>query len=871
MRLHSFLLRLYPASFRAEYGAELTHIFSQRRRNATNPISILYVWVTELIDILVNASGVHVDILRQDLRYTVRTLARTPGFTLAAIIVTGLGIGATTAVFSITDHVILRPLPFTNPDQLVQLWQQTPAYSRVELSPPNFQDWRRLSPSFEEMAAYSGFAANFLSNGEPRRLDGTAVTPEFFSILKQKPLFGRTFTTEDARGNAPRTVLMSYALWQSAFGGAADIVGRSVRLDNDSFTVIGIMPADFFFPVRGTQIWTLLNVSAPNNQARDNLYLYAIARLKSGVTIDKARSEMSVIADQLAREYPKENAKTGALVEPLGNQIPSQTRLLLWALFGASLCVLLIACTNLASLLLARALARRKELTVRAAIGAGRERLVRQLLTESMTLALAGGMFGVVVAVVALPLLTVLVPSTLPIGNATVFDARVFSFAAVITLGTGLLFGVLPAMRMCAGTDGIGLREGSRSGIGGTRERLRAVLVVSQITIAVVLLISAGLLIRALWRVQAIDPGFRADSVLAMQTSLPMPRYAPTTTRISFYGEVLSQVRALPGVANAAFISSLPMFQGGGIWPIAIASGDAAEGTAGAQTAAMRFVTPEYFNTMRIPIRSGRDFSDSDTLQTLFVVIVSESFANRYWPNEDAVGRRFHFAMENFPFAQQDRTIVGIVGDVRFRGLERTNEPQVYLAYRQVPDGTTTFYAPKELVVRTSTDTAAMAPTVRSIIKKADPELPISAVRTLRDVVDLQTAPRSTQIRLVASFAALALLLAAVGIHGLLSFTVGQRSAEFGLRIALGAESRSILSMVFREGLVLACIGTALGLILSYYAGRWMQALLAGVAPSDPMTLAVAGALAFTMTLSGSLLPAFRAMRTDPTTVIRGE
>jgi len=872
MRLHALFLYLYPASFRSEYGEELARIFSERRKFTSGVLPVLWLFATEFVDVLINAACAHWDILRQDLTYSVRTLGRAKGFTLAAIVVTGLGIGANTAAFSITDRAIVHPLSFVDSDRLVQLWQTSRGYSRFELSPPNFNDWRRLSHSFEAMAAYTGVAVNFFAKGESLRLPGTQATPEFFTILGVQPLLGRVFNDADAREEAPRSVVLSHAFWQSNFGGSTDVLGTTVRLDDASYSVIGVMPPDFIFPSRDTRFWTpLVLANQLSDGERDNLYLQALARLKPGVGLDQARAEMSGIAGQLAQQYPKQNAWIGAVVDPLRDQVSGQTRSLLWALFGASFCVLLIACTNLGNLLLARAIARRKELTVRAAMGAGRERLVRQLLTESVVLAVAGGLVGILVAVAGLPLLADLVPASLPIASATVLDQRVFAFAALVTLATGLGFGVLPAWRLCRSFDYEGLQEGSRAGVGGRRERMRSVLVVAEITASIVLLVSSGLLVRALWRIQAIDPGFHADSVLSMQTWLPMPRYAVNSARLPFYERVLSNVRALPGVTNAGYISSIPMVQGGGIWPVAVPGAEVTDSHTANANVAMRIVSPGYFDTLGIPFRSGRDIRESDSLDTAPVVVVSESFVRRYWPNQDPIGRKFHFGFANFPFAEQDRTVIGVVGDVRFRGLERAGEPQVYLSYRQIPDRAATIFAPKELVIRFSTDAASLLSTVRNIVRQADPEMPIPAVRTLREVVNLQTAARETQIRLVAAFAALSVVLAGIGIHGLLSFVVGQRSPEFGLRIALGAQTHDILSMVLREGIVLAGIGTVAGLALAYFAGRSMSSLLAGVGPLDPATFAVAGVVAAVVTISGSLIPAVRATRTNPTTAIRGE
>jgi predicted permease len=869
MKLHSLFLYLYPSSFRSEYGPELSRIFRDRRQR-TSGAALIWLFIAEFADTLFNAACAHWDILRQDLAYTVRTLARTPGFTLAAILVTGLGIGANTAAFSITDRALVHPLSFADSDRLVQLWQGSPSYGRFETSPPNFYDWRKASKSFEAMAAYSGTAANYINKEDSQRLSGTSATPEFFKILGVQAMIGRVFNEADGRPRAPRTVILSHAFWQSNFGGSVEILGTNIVLDNNAYTVIGVMPPDFVFPSKTTRIWTPLVLNDPPADERDNLYLSAIAKLKSGIPIQQARAEMAGIAAELAREYPKENNKITVTIDPLRDQVPNQTRALLWALFGASFCVLLIACINLANLLLARAMARRKELTVRAAIGAGRERLVRQLLTESVVLSAAGGLAGLLVAVAALPLLVDLVPASLPIASATILDWRVFVFAALVTVATGAGFGLLPAWRLFRGVDYEGLQEGSRAGVGGRREWTRSVLVVAEITASLVLLVSAGLLIRALWRIQAIDPGFRTDSVMSVQTWLPMPRYAVNSARMPFYNQVVPNVRALPGVESAAYISSIPMVQGGGIWPVATPGVDVNE-YANSATVGMRVVSPGYFETLGIPFRAGRDVSESDSLDSPQVAVVSESFVRKYWPNQDPIGRKFHFAFANFDYAQQDKTVVGVVGDVRFRGLESRNEPQVYLAYRQLPDNTATFYAPKELVIRYSNQSNSLIPAVRRIIRQADPEMPIPAVRTLRDVVDLQTAPRATQIRLVVSFAALSLLLAGIGIHGLLSFVVGQRSSEFSLRLALGAQTRSIFSMVLREGLFLACLGMVLGLVLSFFAGRWLEALLAGIGPFDILTVGVSCVVALTLTLSGSLVPALRAMRSDPTSVIRGQ
>jgi putative ABC transport system permease protein len=860
MRFYRALLHFYPAWFRDEYGEQLCAVFAERRRKASGPFAALAVWLDTLIELPFNALQVHWDILRQDLRYTARTLGRAAGFTLTAILVMALGIGATTAAFSVTDHVLLRPLPFADPERLVRVWESPPGYSQMEASPPNFRGWKQMSTSFEAMGTYSPGAANLVSEGEPQRIELAPVTSELFSVLGVQPALGRYFNADDDRDGAPGVIVLSYGLWLNRFGGDPAVLGKKVLLDGSPSEVVGVMPREFHFPSRRVLLWVPLRMG-PNDWAdRNNNFLNVVARLKPGVTLEQARAEMRGIAQQLERAYPVENAKNSAAVGLLQNDISGQARLLLLALFGASLCVLLIACTNLANLLLARALARRKELAVRAALGAGRERLTRQLLTESLTLAALGGTLGVLVATAAVPLLARLVPSNLPIAQAPTLDLRVLAFAALLTVLTGIAFGVVPALRACRDAGADGLRESARSG-GGRKERLRSALVIAEVTASVVLLVSAGLLLRALSRVQEVDPGFRTEGVLTLRTALPIPKYAPVAARERFYTRVLSEVRALPGVTQAAYISYLPMVMRGGIWPISL-DGQPVN-REGSNTASLRYLTPGFFAVMGVPVRRGRDVSESDTQQAPFVAVVSESFVRRYWPGQDPIGRTFTFAFK-------ERTVVGVVGDIRVRGLERNSEPQVYLPYQQVDDGWIIGYVPKDLAIR-ATNPETLIPAVRRIIREADPEQPVSDVQLLADVVDAETAPRQAQLRVIGAFAAIAFLLAGIGIHGLLSYAVSQRTREIGVRIALGAQPGDILRLVLRDGFVLSSLGVVFGVALAYAAGRGIEALLFGVRPNDPATYAAAVSLALVMTVAGSLVPALRAVRVDPTIAIRAE
>ena len=862
MRFYRMLLHLYPASFRAEYGAEMSAIFAQRRGEAIGRLGLAALWVETVADVVANAARAQADVLRQDLAFSARTLGRAPGFALTAVTVAALGIGATTAAFSVTDHILFRPLPLRDPDRLVRLWQDQSGYSRTELSPANFQDWRRLGRSFESMGAFSTTAYNLSGDGPPERVSGAAMTSDVFALLGVPAERGRFSTLEDDQGGARATVVLSHGLWQARFGGEESAVGRTVLLDGTPYVVIGVMPPSFHFPSREAEVWTSLPFDQMADPDRTNTYLGVVARLEKGVSVDQARTEMRLVAAGLERDFPDANARTSATVHRLRDELGDQARLLPLALLGAAGCVLLIACTNLTSLLISRAVARRKELAVRAALGAGRDRLVRQLLTESLVLAMAGGALGVMIASVAVPVLARLVPNQLPIADIPPMDVRVLAFALALTTGTGIAFGLLPAVRAC-GTGGVnGLHEGPGAGLGGRRERVRSALVIAEVTASVVLLVSCGLLLRALWRVETVDPGFRSENVLTLETALPQPRYAPTALRAQFYGRVLSEVRALPTVASAAYISFLPMVMRGGIWPVAVPGEPHEPGDR--PVAMLRFVTPGFFSTLGIPLKAGRDIRDSDTHEAPFVAVVSESLARRHWPGQDALGRRFQFG-------QAERTIVGVVGDIRVRGLERDSEPQVYLSAPQVADGAIIGYSPQDLVVRASGDPLSLLPAIREIVHRADPEQPIARVRMLSAIVGGETAPRRIQVHVLAGFAATAFLLAAVGLHGLLSFAVSTRAQEIGVRIALGARSADILGMVLRDAVAMAGVGVLLGLALAYAAGRGLEALLAGVRPGDAATFLAATGLAVVMTLAGSLVPALRALSVDPLAAMRAE
>ena len=865
MRIYRALLRLYPASFRNEYGEEMRAVFA-RRLAKVGLLGAIGLWFDTIADVAGNAAMVHLDLLRQDLRYTGRMIRRGPGFAITAVVIVAFGIGATTAAFSVTDFVLVRPLPFPQAERLVRLYEKTPAYSQLELSAANYRDWTQGSTVFESIGLHHAAAGNLVGIGEPLRVEGTAVSADLFPTLRVQPLIGRLFAETDDRDGAPGTMILSYRLWQSQFGGDPSIVGRQLRLNAESFTVVGVMPQAFRFPASEVQYWTPLRFNAQMYVDRNDNWHYSVGRLRAGVTLVAAQAEMDVLAARTRQQFPAENKDVGAIVTPLADDgVSQQARLLLYALSGAAVCVLLIACANLANLLLARALERRRELAVRTAMGAGRERMVRQLMTESLVLALAGGALGVAIAYSAVPLLNRLVPVTLPLASAPTVDLRVMLFAIALTVVTGLAFGLAPLLRLGGDADLGGLREGARAG-GGQKEGIRSTLVVIEIVGSVVLLVSAGLLIRALWNVQLTHPGFRSEGVFTLQTPLPTPQFDRVAARDAFYTRVISSVRALPGVTSAAFVTSLPMGRiKGGIWPVSLDG--RAVNRAENQNAFLRYVTPGYFATLGIPLKIGRDTNDSDTQDRQAIAVVSESFVTRFLPKEtlsSAIGHHFTFAL-------QERVIAGVVGEVKMRGLERRAEPQVYLPFRQVADGNIIGYIPRALIVRTTTPPEGVAAPVRAIIQQIEPALPVSDVATMTDVVDRDTASRAAQVRVLAAFAVIAFVLAGIGIHGLLSFSVSQRAQEIGVRMALGAQSGDILRMIVRRSVLLALAGVIPGVALAYVVGRSMEALLAGVKPADAPTLLTAVALSALMTVVGSVMPTLRALRVDPITALRAE
>ena len=862
-RLYTALLHLYPASFRNEFGAEMHRVFESRRLGCAGPLGVLALWLEVLPDTVLTALREHAGLLSQDVRYALRMFRRSPAFAATAMLTIALGVGANTAIFTAVDRVLVRPLPFPDPDRLVVLWEDAShfGYPMNDPSPTNYAEWKRQSTAFVGMAAFRGASMNLTGSGIPERIDGAAMTVGVLPLLGVQPALGRTFLKEEDQPGGPVAVILSHNLWLRRFGADPGVLGRKIVLDGAPHIVIGVMPPGFRFPRPDAELWTAMRFTNQELSQSDNHYLRVLARLRPGVSLAQARAEMRIIAHRLELAYP-DDRNIGVLVRPLRDDgVSPRSRLSLLILLGAAACILLIGCSNLANLLLARAAQRRKEIVVRSMLGAGRERLVRQILTESVLLSLAGGAAGVVLAVWTLPVLEQLVPDTLPIAQSLAIDWRVLAFALTLSVLTGVVFAILPALHVTRADAAWTARESSREGVGGRKSALRSALVVSEVAVSAMLLVAAGLLIRTLVRVQSVDPGFTADGVLTMRTSLTMPKYDRLAPRRRFYRDVLSQVRALPGVRAAGFVSFLPLTMRGGIFFIEI------EGRVHSQDwsedAMFRIVTPGYFAAMRIPLRAGRDVGEQDTLDARKVAVVSAGFARAFWPNQDCLGRRFKVA-------DAMRTIVGVVGDVKGRGLEDVSEPQVYLPYSQVDEGYT-WFAPKDLAIRAGDDPQTLLPAVRAIIRAADPDQPVSDVQTLSHLLDQETVDRRLQLRLLGAFTGLALVLAAIGIYGVLSFLVSQRTQEIGVRLALGARSGDILGMFLRRGLALTGCGLALGLAGAVLAGWTMRTLLFGLNPADPLAYGVAAGLCFAVSLLACYLPALRASRTDPMTAVRCE
>jgi predicted permease len=801
-----------------------------------------------------------------DLRYGLRLLRQSPSFAAIAIVALALGIGANTAIFSTLDAVVLRPLPYHDPDRVVMVFEDSShiGFPNNTPAPANYFDWKAQNHVFTDLAAakYRGMSVTNITPGDgtPEQLKGMAVTANLFSVLGVMPVVGRTFSDDEDRTGA-QVVVISYGLWQRRYQGDPSRIHQPILLNGSKYTVLGVMPRDFVYRDRDRDFWIPIHFTPSEASRRGSHMLSVVARLKPGATLDQARQEMASIAKRLEQQFPDTNYRVGSSVIPIKEDLLRNTRLELLILMAAAGCVLLIACANLASLLLARAVARKKELAVRAALGAGRGRLVRQMITEATILSLAGGALGLLLAEAGMKILVRLVPTGLPPTAQPSLNGRLLLFTLAISLLTGLIFSVIPAIQAARASVNDALKQGGRSGADTRGRNTRDALVVVEVAAALVLLIGAGLMIQTMARLRAIDIGFHPGHLLTMRTALG-PKAKDPVKATDFLNRVLTQVGTLPGVESAAFGSTLP-FQS-----IGNTNGYQIEGQTidpnYSPDALFRLVSADYLQTLKVKLLEGRFLTPSDISVTAPVLIVNETMAHHYWPKESAVGHRISFARPDRPLW---RIIVGVVADVHERGYELAMKPGVYAPVTALDFD----WGPDSLVVRTKGDPASIAPAIRRAIAAVDPEQPVSDLRTMDEIVDLNVADRQQQMTLLGAFASLALVLASIGLYGVLSYSVTQRSREIGLRMALGASASSVIRMIVARGLSLTAIGLVIGLVTASAATRAMKNILYGVAATDPATFASVAALLAIIALIACWAPARRASRVDPITVLREE
>ncbi|HJQ25168.1 MAG TPA: ABC transporter permease [Blastocatellia bacterium] len=798
--------------------------------------------------------------LLQDLRYGARMLLKAPSFTVVAIITLALGVGANAAIFSVVNAVLLRPLPYAEPDRLMIIREtKLPQFPEFSCSPGNFLDWQKQNTVFERMVAIGTGSFNLIEGSEPERLLGMRVSDGFLETLGVQPALGRDFLTEENQPGHNFVVILSHGLWQRRFGGDSNVLNRAITLNGQSYTVVGVMPASFRYGGRVIDLWTPIAFTAQQAQQHGSHYLQVIARLKPGATQEQAHAEMIAIAARLAEQYPDANAGWSVFVMPLLQYAVRSIKLALLVLLGAVGFVLLIACANVANLLLARAASRQKEVAIRTAMGASRWRIVRQLLTESLLLSLVGGAVGLLLAVWGKDLLLALAPEDLPRVSEASLDRWVIIFTAGITLLTGLSFGLVPALQASRPNLNETLKDAGRgSTAGGRRHLIRSSLVVLEVATALVLLVGAGLLIKSFMRLQNVDPGFNPNNALMVKIGLPQKKYTPEQGG-AFYKQLIEKVAALPGVESVGAACVLPLdddfvlgFDIQGRPPYA--PGDE-------PSTNYYSVTPDYFKAMGIPLLHGRLFNDRDTKDAPHVAIINETMARKYFPDEDPIGKRINVTMGPTLY----REIVGIVGDVKQYGLDGNTPPETYEPYLQQP------MSFMSLVVRSNSDPTGLSAAIRGEVLSIDKEQPVSSIHPLTELVASSMAQQRFAMLLLSVFAAVAMLLALVGIYGVMSYSVTQRVHEIGIRMALGASSGDVLRLVVGHGLRLTLLGIVAGVGAAYGLTRLMSTLLFAVSATDLTTFILFSAALAVVALAACLVPARRATRVDPMIALRYE
>jgi putative ABC transport system permease protein len=807
--------------------------------------------------------GHQLETLWQDLRYGLRTLMKNPGFTLVAVLTLSLGIGANTAIFSVVNAVLLRPLPFAEPERLVWLWDTQPQLTTTPTSLPDFLGWKSQNQSFEHLAAFQS-GSMFIDTGDGMRDTPVGlVTPETFALFRVSPILGRTFTDEETLPGRFRVAVLSHGMWQGRFGSDPNVLGRTMDVSGAPYTIIGVMPEGFSFPDRA-EFWRPLPID-PNKLDPGPHYLSVVGRLKPTVTLAQAQAEMSAIAARLSEQYAEKNAGHGVKLELLRDVVVGDIGPALFVLLGAVGFVLLIACANVANLLLARVGVRQKEIAVRTALGASRLRIVRQLFTESMMLSVGGGAAGLLIAVWGVNWLVSLAPKTIPRVHEIAVDPRVICFTLLISVATSLLFGLAPALQASRPDLTGALKEGGRGSAGLLRNRLRSALVISEVALSLVLLIGAGLMIRSFAKLNQVDPGFNPDRVFTAGVSLLRSKYPDDERVASFYSQLLERAAATPGIESAGAISDLPLlgsntsdsFTIEGRPPVAKQEEPSTE---------YHVVTPRYFESMGIPLLAGRDFAGTDTKQSPNVVVINQTFARRHFAGESPLGHRLRLqGQERDPLL-----IVGVVGDVRQLGLDKQPVPEAFVPFLQDPLSET-YQRSMTIVARTKSAPGAVAGSLRAALTSLDKSLPVYDLKPMTEYLRDSLARRRFNLILLTAFSGVALALAAIGIYGVISYGVTQRTHEIGIRMALGAEKVDVLWLVVRQGMVMALGGVAIGLLASFALTRLMESLLFGVSVTDPLTFSVIALLLTCVALLACFIPARRATKVDPMIALRYE
>ncbi|MBV9924266.1 MAG: ABC transporter permease [Acidobacteria bacterium] len=811
--------------------------------------------------------------LLQDVRYGLRVLRQRPGFTLVAVLTLALGIGANTAVFSLVSAVLVRPLRYREAERLVTVWEDATAAGFAHDGPSvgTYADWRAQNKVFEDVAAVAQRVFDLTgAGGEPEKLLGLGVTSNFFPLLGAEPQLGRTLLPEEDRPGAPHVAVLSHGLWQRRFGGERSVVGREVMLDGEPYTVVGVMPADFQFEYPNVGLW--IPAAFTQEQLNDHAshYLDVVARLKPGVTVGQAEADLNAIARRIAEAYPADAAGLKAALVPLREHLAGDVRRPLLLLLAAVAFVLLIACANVAGVLLSRAAARRREIAVRAALGASRLRIVRQLMTESALLSAAGGTLGALLAVWTFAFLGRLVPDGLSGMAEPRLDAAVLFFTLFVSLLASVAFGLAPALQASKTDLGDALKQAGGRGAAGAGRVLRGAFVVGEVALALVLLVGAGLVVRTLYNLHEQYAGLEPGSVLTLRTQLAENRYRDPARRMAFYDRVLERVKGLPGVVAAGYTTSVPLMRKGGANGLSIEGKE--NGPGSNWNANHRQVSPDYFRALGVTLREGRGLEEHDDEGAPPVAVVNVTAARAFWPGETAVGKRFKVGPPDSP--QPWLTVVGVVEDVRQMASDEPVKAEMYVPIGQAGvywKSGNLFFVPRDLVVRTSVEPKSLAPAVREVVREIDPYQPVSAVRTLEEVLMLDTGQRRVGVILLAAFAGLALLLAALGIYGVLAFFVVQHTPEIGVRMALGARPADMLRMVVGRGMRLALAGVGLGLAAAFALTRLIESQLFGVSATDPLTFAGLALLLAAVALLACLVPARRATKVDPMVALRYE